>query len=88
MVLPQLLFLLSLSLQTALSSEPRKNVIMLIADDMRPELGCYGHPLVKTPNIDKLADRSSLFHNTHAQVGALRENLFLSAELQNFLYPY
>lgn len=32
------------------------NVIMILCDQMRPfELGCYGHPVVQTPNIDRLA---------------------------------
>ena len=44
------------------------NILMLMIDDMRPDLGCYNHPQVKTPNIDKLSTVSSLFYNTHAQV--------------------
>ena len=33
----------------------KMNVLLIIADDMRPELGCYGVDAVKTPNIDRLA---------------------------------
>ena len=31
------------------------NVLFLMSDDMRPDLGCYGNPLVKSPTIDALA---------------------------------
>jgi hypothetical protein len=27
----------------------------LVADDMRPQLGCYGHDFMKTPNLDNLS---------------------------------
>ena len=33
----------------------RYNVLFLMSDDLRPELGCYGNEQVKTPNIDALA---------------------------------
>ncbi len=34
----------------------RPNVVILFADDLgRGDLGCYGHPKFKTPNIDRLA---------------------------------
>ena len=36
-------------------SDPRPNVVWIIADDLGPELGCYGYPNVATPNLDRLA---------------------------------
>ena len=50
------------------------NYVLIYPDELRAEsLGCYGHPLVKTPNIDALAAEGTLFeqnysahHNDHA----------------------
>src|SRR5205823_8961585 len=39
----------------AADAAPRPNVLWLIAEDLGPELGCYGTPQVWTPNLDKLA---------------------------------
>lgn len=44
------------------------NVLLIIVDDLRPSLGCYGDKLVKSPNIDQLASHSLLFQNAFAQV--------------------
>jgi arylsulfatase A-like enzyme len=43
----------------------RKNVLFIAVDDLRPELGCYGHPMVKSPNIDALAKSGVLFERTY-----------------------
>jgi len=42
-----------------------KNVLLIIVDDLNTTLGCYGHPLVKTPNIDRLANQGVIFNNAY-----------------------
>ena len=43
------------------------NVVMIVVDDMRPELGCYGAEHVKSPNIDRLAAGGLLFERAYCQ---------------------
>lgn len=43
------------------------NVLFIISDDLRPELGCYGVPGIQTPNIDALAARSVKFTRNYVQ---------------------
>ena len=43
------------------------NVLFMIVDDLRPQLGCYGHPEMHTPNIDALAQRGTLFNRAYCQ---------------------
>ena len=45
----------------------RPNILFIISDDLRPELGCYGVEGIKTPNIDSLAARSVRFNHAAAQ---------------------
>jgi arylsulfatase A-like enzyme len=39
----------------------RPNVLLILVDDLKPTLGCYGDSIAKTPNIDRLAARSMRF---------------------------
>src|SRR6476469_5968572 len=43
----------------------RLNILWILGDDLGTELGCYGDPLVKTPNIDGLAAQGIRFTNAH-----------------------
>ena len=46
------------------SRATRPNVLWLIGEDLGPELGAYGHPEVRTPNLDRLAAEGVRY--THA----------------------
>jgi N-sulfoglucosamine sulfohydrolase len=53
------------------AAEPaRRNVVLLIADDLGLDLGCYGNAAIKTPNIDGLAKRGTRFANGFATVSS------------------
>lgn len=42
----------------------RPNIVVLIADDIsRDDFGCYGHPVINTPNIDALSEGGIRFEN-------------------------
>ncbi len=49
------------------NAEGQYNVLFLVVDDLRPLLGCYGHPEIHTPNIDRLAQRGTLFNRAYCQ---------------------
>ena len=37
-----------------LAAQERPNVLFISIDDLRPELGCYGSPIAKSPHMDRL----------------------------------
>ncbi len=46
------------------ASDSRPNIVFILVDDLRwDELGCAGHPFVKTPNIDRIAGEGARFRN-------------------------
>ena len=51
----------------ASAESPRYNVLFIAADDLRCDLGCMGHPLVKTPHLNALAARGRLFTHAYCQ---------------------
>jgi uncharacterized sulfatase len=62
------LVLLGLAGPAAAQQSPqRPNVLLIMADDLNNDLGTYGHPLVKTPNLDRLASRGVRFDRAYNQ---------------------
>ena len=52
----------------ATCDEDRPNVLLICIDDLNDWVGCMGgHPQAKTPNIDAIAARGTLFTNAHCQ---------------------
>jgi choline-sulfatase len=61
-----LFFLLLLLPLVGLADKP--NILFLAIDDQNDWIGCLGgHPQAKTPHIDRLAERGTLFTNAHCQ---------------------
>src|SRR5438105_1429253 len=45
----------------------RPNIVFILMDDLRwDELGCVGHPFVKTPHVDRIAREGVRFTNAYA----------------------
>ncbi len=58
---------LGLGQSPCISQIPPMNVLFIAVDDLRPELGCYGHSNIHSPNIDSLARRGMLFERAYCQ---------------------
>ncbi len=62
---------LCLASQGLAKDGPRPNAVLFIADDVSDEdVGCYGHPTIKTPNIDRLAAKGLRFTNAFLTISS------------------
>jgi iduronate 2-sulfatase len=68
---PTLAFLVTLLLAPAAplhAAEPaRPNVLFVVLDDLNNRIGCYGDPVAKSPNLDRLAARGTVFTRAYCQ---------------------
>jgi N-sulfoglucosamine sulfohydrolase len=48
----------------------RHNVLLLVADDLGLDLGCYGNTVIKTPHLDALAKNGVRFSHAFATVSS------------------
>ncbi|NOX56800.1 MAG: sulfatase [Planctomycetes bacterium] len=84
-VFASILFL-SLGVYTADAAEKPPNIVLIISDDQAwTDFGCMGHPVVKTPNIDRLAAEGVLFRRGYVTTSLCRPSL---ATIITGLYPH
>lgn len=60
--------MLASSSKAATPEIKRPNILFIAIDDFKPLLGCYDAPWIKSPTIDELASRSTLFSSAYCQV--------------------
>ena len=83
--LPAVVLLTMLGLFTSNVSASRPNILLIVSEDNGPELGCYGDPYVRTPNLDRLAAEGVRFDRAFvAQAGCSQSR----AAYLTGLYPH
>lgn len=75
--------------QRAQQSADKKNVLLLIADDLRPELNkAYGHDYMVTPQLDKLARDSLVFDAAFANFAICAASMSVSLSSSFHIYAH
>ncbi len=61
------------------------NIVLIFAEDIGPDLGCYGLKCVSTPNVDRLAAEGILYRNAHttAPVCSTSRSAIMTGMYQN-----
>jgi len=68
-----------------LAASSRPNILLIVSEDNGPELGCYGDPYARTPNLDRLAAEGVRFQRAYvAQAGCSQSR----ASVLTGLYPH
>ncbi|XP_043257543.1 iduronate 2-sulfatase [Colletes gigas] len=83
-------FTLCLMASIAWCTAQKENFLLIIVDDLRTTLGCYGDAKAYTPNIDRLASQSAIFSRAFAQQAlcAPSRNSFLTSRRPDTLQLY
>jgi iduronate 2-sulfatase len=55
------------TMRAADAPKQKRNVLFVVFDDLNNRLGCYGDPVAKSPNLDRLAARGTLFTRNFCQ---------------------
>ena len=74
---------------TTKSKKQKMNVIYILADDLGyGDLGCYGQKIIKTPNIDRLAEEGMLFtqHYSGCTVSAPSRSCLMTGQHTGHTY--
>lgn len=69
-ILPNMIFVFYLMVTIVCCAAQKQNFLLIIVDDLRPSLGCYGDEKAYTPHIDRLAGQAAIFFQAFAQVSA------------------
>ncbi|WP_197440953.1 sulfatase family protein [Thalassoglobus neptunius] len=77
--------MLLLCCSLSFASDERPNILFIVSEDNGPELGCYGDPYARTPNLDQLAASGVLFRRAFVpQAGCSQSR----ASFLTGLYPH
>ena len=59
--------LVSVPLLAQKNQAVKSNILFIAIDDLKPILGCYGDKIIKTPNIDRIANNGTVFLTNYCQ---------------------
>lgn len=62
-LLSALVLACSIAVSAGHAAERRPNILFIVSEDNGPELGCYGDPYARTPNLDRFAAEGVRFAN-------------------------
>ncbi|GAB6184865.1 sulfatase family protein [Thermopirellula anaerolimosa] len=67
------------------AGEARPNIVLILAEDIGPDVGCYGVEYVDTPNLNRLAAEGILYRNAHttAPVCSTSRSAMMTGMYQN-----